>query len=194
MTIIDRTASYAKQFTVSGYVLNPAEDRILLIHHKKLAKWLPPGGHVDEDETPQAAVVREVFEETGVAAELRPHAGVDLAADGRTEAQLDLPISMSYQLIPQRPGEPAHIHMDMAFVLHTSERGALTPAAGEVHDAGWFSSIEIDELDAFPSVKVIARELLAPAAAEGRAGSVSPGASPAGPDAVLGEGTSPGRG
>ncbi|MFK4114583.1 NUDIX hydrolase [Microbacterium sp. NPDC006705] len=71
MTIIDRTASYAKQFTVSGYVLNPAEDRILLIHHKKLAKWLPPGGHVDEDETPQAAVVREVFEETGVAAVLR---------------------------------------------------------------------------------------------------------------------------
>jgi 8-oxo-dGTP pyrophosphatase MutT (NUDIX family) len=43
-------------------------ERVLLLFHAKLAMWLPPGGHVDPDELPDEAAVREVLEETGVQA------------------------------------------------------------------------------------------------------------------------------
>lgn len=46
------------------------EGRVLLIWHKRHREWLPPGGHVKENETPNDAVVREVYEETGLEIEL----------------------------------------------------------------------------------------------------------------------------
>jgi len=41
-------------------------DKLLLIRHAKLDKWLPPGGHIEENETYDEAVMREVKEETGL--------------------------------------------------------------------------------------------------------------------------------
>ncbi len=42
------------------------EGHILLVHHRRIGAWLPPGGHIDEGELPHEAAIREVFEETGV--------------------------------------------------------------------------------------------------------------------------------
>ncbi len=42
-------------------------DRVLLIKHKRLGTWLPPGGELDQDETPLEAAARELREETGLA-------------------------------------------------------------------------------------------------------------------------------
>lgn len=50
------------------YVFDPDFARLLFIRHRKpplAGRWLPPGGHVDPGETPEACAVREVFEETG---------------------------------------------------------------------------------------------------------------------------------
>lgn len=164
MTLEARTDHMAKQFTVSGYVLDEARERLLLIHHIKLRKWLPPGGHVDEDETPQSAVVREVAEETGVAARLAIGEGFDLGLDGTIDKQLTTPLSMSYQLIPARAHEPAHIHIDMGFLLVEDATVATRVKADirEVSDAGWFSLAEIEQLDSFPAVRAHARLLLGP--------------------------------
>jgi len=49
---------------VAGYIVN--EDELLLIHHKKLDKWLPVGGHIKLNETPCEALRREVKEEVGI--------------------------------------------------------------------------------------------------------------------------------
>lgn len=54
----------ALDIVVAGYVTDG--ERIVLIHHKKLNKWLPFGGHIEEDETPDAALRREAKEELGV--------------------------------------------------------------------------------------------------------------------------------
>lgn len=42
------------------------EGRILLIRHRRLGIWLPPGGEMLPDETPLEAAARELREETGL--------------------------------------------------------------------------------------------------------------------------------
>jgi len=58
------------------------EGRILLHHHAKLQRWLPPGGHVELDELPDDAAVREVLEETGVHVELLGERAIDAPGPG----------------------------------------------------------------------------------------------------------------
>ena len=51
-----------RHFTASGYVV--FESKILLHWHKKVKAYLPPGGHIEENEDPVQAVLREIKEET----------------------------------------------------------------------------------------------------------------------------------
>ena len=55
-------------FTVAIFVVH--DDAILLIHHRKLDKWLPLGGHIELDEDPEQAALREAKEESGFDVEL----------------------------------------------------------------------------------------------------------------------------
>lgn len=54
----------------SVILIEPEEKKILLVHHKKLNKWVQPGGHIEEHEDPEQAAIREVKEETGLDIEL----------------------------------------------------------------------------------------------------------------------------
>ncbi len=53
-----------RELAVAVFVVH--EDRVLLLLHPKLGRWLPPGGHVEPNELPDDAAVREVEEETGL--------------------------------------------------------------------------------------------------------------------------------
>jgi 8-oxo-dGTP pyrophosphatase MutT (NUDIX family) len=55
-------------FTVAIFVVQQA--KVLLVHHRGLNKWLPLGGHVELDEDPEEAALREVREESGLDVEL----------------------------------------------------------------------------------------------------------------------------
>ena len=55
-------------FTASVYIVR--EGKVLLHFHKKLQKWLQPGGHIELDEDPNQAAIREAKEETGFQVEL----------------------------------------------------------------------------------------------------------------------------
>ena len=54
--------------TVAGYIIH--DGKLLLVFHKKLKKWLPVGGHIEKDEIPDDAVIREIKEETGLEVEI----------------------------------------------------------------------------------------------------------------------------
>ncbi len=55
-------------FTVAIFVVH--EGKVLLIHHRNLNKWLPLGGHIELDEDPETAALREAKEESGLEVEL----------------------------------------------------------------------------------------------------------------------------
>ena len=55
-------------FTVEVFIV--FEDKVLLRRHDKYDKWLGVGGHVELDEEPNQAAIREVKEEVGLEVEL----------------------------------------------------------------------------------------------------------------------------
>lgn len=108
-------------FTASGFVAAPDRERMLLIRHGRLDRWLQPGGHIEaDDETVEAAAGREVAEETGI---------TDLRRIGQGLVRIDA------HVIPPRDDEPAHTHVDLGigFVAGSDVIGPLD----EVLDAVW---------------------------------------------------------
>jgi len=53
---------------VAGYIYD--KNKVLLIHHRKLDMWLPVGGHIQKNETPDDALLREIKEEVGLDVEI----------------------------------------------------------------------------------------------------------------------------
>lgn len=132
----------ASHYTATGYVLNQAGDRILFIFHKKLQIWLPPGGHIDEGELPHQAVVREVFEETGVQAQIiDPLGDLGLPTDG-PEVQIPTPLAVLHEKIPAHGSKPAHLHYDFLYKMRALDEN-LTHQEHEVDAAHWFTLDEI---------------------------------------------------
>ncbi|MFA5075337.1 MAG: NUDIX domain-containing protein [Candidatus Babeliales bacterium] len=129
-------------YTATGFVLNKSGDRILFILHKKLQIWLPPGGHVDEGELPHEAVVREVFEETGVRAEIvDPIGDLGLVVNGQ-EIQISTPIAVFHENIPAHGVKPEHLHYDFLYHMKSLEEH-LVHAEKEIEAAHWFTLDEV---------------------------------------------------
>ncbi|MEZ5361144.1 MAG: NUDIX domain-containing protein [Bryobacterales bacterium] len=59
---------YDLDFTVSVFIVHG--NQVLLVHHRKLEKWLPVGGHIEIGEDPETAAKREAKEESGLEIEL----------------------------------------------------------------------------------------------------------------------------
>lgn len=162
MNLLHQTQAHRKHFTVTGYVVNLQRTKLLVIKHKKLGKWLPPGGHLEENEVPHLGVLREVLEETGVIAELlSPEHSLTFDLAGETDIQVPAPNALLYQVIPGNEHEEEHIHLDMAFVLEASEEQKLLHQETEVAAARWWTRSEIiRSAEVFDSVRSFARHYL----------------------------------
>ena len=71
-------------------------------------QWDPPGGLVNEGETPQEAVVREFWEETGLSVSVYRK-----LAEQRNLDTAGRPIefvTVTYQVEPSRPSSPVHLN------------------------------------------------------------------------------------
>jgi 8-oxo-dGTP pyrophosphatase MutT (NUDIX family) len=90
----------------------------VLHRHRKLGRWLQPGGHVDPGEAPAAAALREAQEETGLAL-AHPPGGPDLI-------HLDV-----------HRGAGGHTHLDLRYLLVGSDRDPHPPP-GESPEARWY--------------------------------------------------------
>jgi 8-oxo-dGTP pyrophosphatase MutT (NUDIX family) len=97
-----------RHYTATGFVVR--ESQTLLHWHQRLQQWMPPGGHIEANEDPVQAVLREIHEETGIVAEvIRQRA----AHNFDYPEQLPAPYTI---LVEDIPGpDQAHKHIDFIY-------------------------------------------------------------------------------
>ncbi len=157
-----------RHFTATAFIID-SKKRTLLLWHKRLQRWMPPGGHVDMNETPEDAAARECKEETNLDVEIIGDTSTDLFEENRLEgSMLKKPIAMLLEEIPASPerNEPAHQHMDFLYIAKPlNETQAVQIAHGESDRMRWFTFEEVEKLsietEIFANVKVYIRNLLA---------------------------------
>ncbi len=131
------TDTPTRDFTVAVFVIS--QGQVLLQWHRKLSRWLPPGGHIEPGELPDDAAVREVLEETGQTVRLIGGTGLGLSLRGEgLPRQLTRPIGIQLEDI-----SPGHQHIDLVYFAVPEPRPD-TPALPE--RTGWYGPAEWGEL------------------------------------------------
>jgi 8-oxo-dGTP pyrophosphatase MutT (NUDIX family) len=127
--------------TGSAVVISAAGDRVLLLHHRKLDRWLQPGGHAEPGEREGAMVaLREAREETGIEGLILHPAA-------------PRPLDVDVHPIPARGDEPAHRHLDLRYLVVAPRDGAPRPAPEEARALRWFTWEELSAVDLDPGLR-----------------------------------------
>ena len=101
--------SVVRHFTATGFVVH--EDHVALHWHPKVQAWLPPGGHIAENEDPVQAVIREIEEESGLAAEV-------VSAAPRFDLEYPSQVTPPFTIMVEDIHDPVqgyHQHIDMIY-------------------------------------------------------------------------------
>lgn len=138
-------ARLAGHFTGSAWVVDASGMRTLLTHHRKLDRWLQPGGHADGERDLRAVALKEAEEETGLRG---------LVVEG------DL-FDLDRHWIPARRDVPGHWHFDARYVVRATA-GEDFVVGDESHALAWRGIAAIAADDAMdPSLRRMARKWLA---------------------------------
>ncbi len=132
----------ARHFCASAFVINPKNKKILLVKHHLFDKWVQPGGHIEDNETPEETAMREVFEETGIRIKL-------LGDHFPREDDLIRPLGI--QCNRKDNGDK---HFDIIYAAVPNNGDAELVVSGESTGIGWFSRKELENLSIFPDVKI----------------------------------------
>lgn len=108
--------------TGSAIVINPNGDRMLLLHHRQLNRWLQPGGHCDGNPDALAIAIQETQEETGLT-----------AVAPISESIFDIDVHR----IPAKSSVPAHWHYDIRYLLQASDTEVFNQSDREVIAIQW---------------------------------------------------------
>lgn len=92
-------------FTGGVWLVSADGQRILMTHHRKLARWLQLGGHADGDRDLARVTLKEAEEESGL---------TGLVIEGEAIFDLDR------HWIPERKDVPGHWHYDVRYVVHAA--------------------------------------------------------------------------
>ena len=123
-------------FTVAIFVVHDA--KILLIHHRKLDKWLPLGGHIELEEDPEQAALRETKEESGLDVELIGERPPTTSPGTRA---LIAPRFLDIHRI-----NDTHEHIGLIYWARPKAATAVSLAAAEHHDIRWCSREDLELL------------------------------------------------
>jgi 8-oxo-dGTP pyrophosphatase MutT (NUDIX family) len=128
--------------TGSAWIVNHAGTHTLLTHHKKLNKWLQPGGHADGESDILQVAKREADEESGL---------TGLAVEDGKIFDVDV------HQIPTRANEMQHLHYDIRFVFlaHGSEAFVVSE---ESHNLAWVEIIQLEDYNVDESVMRMAQK------------------------------------
>ncbi len=122
-------------FTVAIFVVD--HGKVLLIHHRKLDKWLPLGGHVELDEDPEQAALREAREESGL--------DVELLGERPPTTEPGTRALIGPRFLDIHRINDTHEHIGMIYWARPIN-GSTTLAIEEHHDIRWCAATELDAL------------------------------------------------
>ncbi|MDE2407224.1 MAG: NUDIX hydrolase [Xanthomonadaceae bacterium] len=135
----------AGHFTASCWLVDRAQQRVLLTHHRKLGLWLQLGGHADGQRDLHLAALREAEEESGL---------------GGLHVVNEI-FDLDRHWIPEHKGVPAHWHYDVRYVVHAGDDETYA-VSEESLDLAWRDIAELaDDETADPSVRRMAGKWLA---------------------------------
>jgi len=142
-----------KHFTASALIIE--NGKVLLVYHKKLDVWLYPGGHIEKNETPEQAAVREAKEETGL----------DIKIIGERDenlADIDTDVSVlcnPYAFLCELVGD--HYHNDIVYLCEiSSDNKATKYNLDESKDINFFGIDGLDNIKLFPNFKRLLKKVL----------------------------------
>ena len=131
-----------KELCASAFIINPKDKKILLVKHGDYDKWLQPGGHIEEDETPEEAAIREVYEETGIKITL-------IGEHFPREDDLIRPLG-----IQCNRKEDGKRFIDIIYAAKPNNLDDEPVLNDESTEIGWFSRTELDRMPVFQDVKI----------------------------------------
>ncbi len=123
-------------FTVAIFVVR--QGHVLLIHHRKLNRWLPLGGHIELDEDPEQAALREAKEESGL--------DVRLLGDRPPTTEPGTRALIAPRFLDIHRITETHEHIGMIYFAQPLG-GSLDLAEEEHHDIRWCAAGELDQLE-----------------------------------------------
>lgn len=146
-------------FTASVFVVSG--DAVLLRRHEKYKKWLQPGGHIELDEDPNQAAIREVLEETGLVIEL---AGVlpDCPSEEKGGEGFRNLIAPRFLNIHRITPDSVHEHCDFIYFARSDTRTLAPREEEKDNEMHWFTREELEDPDAdlYPSTRYYAKAAL----------------------------------
>lgn len=126
-----------REFVTTVYIIH--NQHFLFVKHPKYQKWMPPGGHLEPNETPAEAARREVIEETGFEIEFIQNPTLPITATGAV--QIECPCFSFLYEIPPYKNQPAHQHIDLIFLAKPVGPSGTEPEG----ECRWFSLEEIEK-------------------------------------------------
>ena len=127
--------------TASLFIVDPKAATILLHHHRRLDRWLQMGGHLEANENPSQAALREGREESGLA-------DLTLLMDGIFD--------LDVHPIPEHKGDPGHFHYDVRYLAATKKPKAIAMDAAESKELAW---VDLDKAVALMDEEASTRAL-----------------------------------
>ncbi len=121
--------------TSSGLILNPAMDKVLMIHHNIYKTWAWTGGHADGDTDMLEVAIKEAKEETGA-----------LKIVPLTTEMLSIDIVPVYGHMKNGKYVSSHLHLNTSYVLIADENENLTINTEETSDVSW---VAVEKLSAY---------------------------------------------
>jgi len=130
-----------REFCASAFVVNPADKKILLCHHRGFNRWVQPGGHIEHNELPEETAMRETYEETGVRIKL-------LGERFPREDDFIRPLG-----IQRNRGKDGSLHVDITYVgIPLSQDNVI--GDDEIDRCAWFDREELEDIEVFPDIKI----------------------------------------
>lgn len=127
------------------------ENKVLLLLHTKLNKWLFPGGHIELNESPDTAIVREVKEEVGLDLILLQYSNIKIER-GLDEIE---PLALPFHTNIHNVGD--HNHYCLFYLATVKNKNFLINHESQKID--WFSKEEVNDLANLPdSIKQMANK------------------------------------